>query len=71
MTILRDVLAELFSMFMGDARLTAMILAVVLVTRALIFGAHLPALLGGAVLLAGCVGALIWAVRAEAAARRR
>lgn len=66
MTILTDVLAELFKMFVSDARLTAAILAVVAVTAALINGASLSPLLGGAVLLLGCIAVLVMAIRREA-----
>jgi hypothetical protein len=56
MSVLRDVLEELFSMFAGDARLTIGILAVVAVSAALaVFG---QPWLGGAVLLLGCLGLL-------------
>lgn len=66
MNILKDVLAELFKMFVSDARLTAAILAVVAVTAALIKGASLSPLVGGAVLLFGCIAVLVMAVRREA-----
>jgi hypothetical protein len=64
MTILKDVLAELFGMFVSDARLTAAILAVVAIAAALIWFAD-AALLGGAVLLSGCLAVLIESVRRE------
>lgn len=69
MTILRDVLAELFKMFVSDARLTTAILAVVAVTAALINGASLSPLWGGAVLLFGCIAVLVMAIRREATHR--
>jgi hypothetical protein len=69
MTVLRDVLAELFSMFVADARLTASVLAVVALAALLIFAAHVGALSAGAVLLIGCLGVLVEAVLREA--RRR
>jgi len=69
MSILKDVAAELFSMFVSDARLTAAILAVVLVTAALIDLAEAPSVVGGAFLLAGCIAILVLSVRREA--RRR
>lgn len=69
MTILRDVLGELFGMFVSDARLTGAALAVVLVAAALIDWAEVPALAGGGVLLAGSLLVLLVSVRAEA--RRR
>jgi len=69
MTILRDVLAELYAMFMADTRLTAAILAVVAVAAAIVEATGLPPLLGGAVLLFGCIGLLVLSV--WRAARRR
>ncbi len=66
MTILREVIAELFGMFVGDARLAAAILVVVGVAASMIGLAHLDPLLGGAVLLVGCLGVLLGAVRRAA-----
>jgi len=71
MSILKDVLSELFKMFVSDARLTAAILAVVAVTAALTRGTSLSPLVGGVVLLVGCIGVLIVAVRREARHRSR
>lgn len=70
MNILKDVLSELFSMFVGDARLTAAILAVVAVAALLIDATPLPPLVGGAVLTISCITVLVMAVRREAARRR-
>jgi hypothetical protein len=69
MSILKDVLSELFGMFVSDARLTAAILAMVLIAAALIDGTALPPLAGGIALLAGCIAVLVISVRREA--RRR
>lgn len=69
MSILKDVVSELFGMFMSDGRLTAAILATVVISAALIDGTALPPLAGGAVLLGGCIAVLITSVRGEA--RRR
>lgn len=69
MSILKDVLSELFGMFVSDARLTATILAMVAVAAALIDGTALPPLAGGVALLAGCIAVLVISVRREA--RRR
>jgi Flp pilus assembly protein TadB len=69
MNILKDVASELFSMFVSDARLTAAILAIVLAAAALIDVVGAPRLVGGGVLLAGCVAVLVLSVRREA--RRR
>jgi len=69
MTILKDVFAELFKMFLGDMRLSAAIFAVVAVAAMLIRLAEMP-MLGGAVLLLGSFGVVIGAVRGEARRRR-
>lgn len=66
MTILRDVLAELVSMFIGDARLSAAILAVVAATALLIEIGRVEPLIGGGVLLVGCLIVLLAAVRRAA-----
>lgn len=70
MTILKDVLAELFGMFVADARLTLAILAVVALAAALIDLAHAAPLVGGATLLLGCLGVMIAAVVLAARANR-
>lgn len=66
MTILRDVLAELVGMFIGDARLSAAILAVVAATALLIEIGRVEPLIGGGVLLVGCLIVLLAAVRRAA-----
>lgn len=66
MSILRDVLAELFSMFVADARLTAAILAVVAGAAVMIDIASLPALAAGAALLIGTIVVLVASVCAAA-----
>jgi len=63
MTILRDVFAELFSMFVGDARLSLSILGVVALTALLIKVAPAQPLISGGVLLAGSLLVVIVAVR--------
>jgi Flp pilus assembly protein TadB len=70
MSILKDVLSELFSMFVSDARLTAAIFAMVVIAAALIDGTALPPLAGGIALLAGCIAVLIVSVRREARRRK-
>lgn len=69
MTILKDVLSELFGMFVADARLTVAILATVAISTLLIDATGLPALAGGVVLLLGCIAVLFSSVRREAARR--
>jgi hypothetical protein len=63
MTILREVLAELIGMFVGDARLSAAILAVVVLAALLIEVGHVLPLIGGVVLLAGCLAVVVTSVR--------
>ncbi|MDP4796885.1 MAG: hypothetical protein NWR87_08225 [Rhodospirillales bacterium] len=62
MSILKDVFVELFSMFVGDARLTISILILVGIVAALA---------SGGVLLIGCLAILIESVLREARVRRR
>ena len=69
MNILKDVLSELFSMFVADARLTATILATVALAAVLIDATSLPPLAGGLVLLLGCIAVLFLSVRREAKRR--
>lgn len=66
MTILRDVLAELIGMFISDARLSAAILAIVAGTAILIEIGRVEPLIGGGVLLIGCLVVLLAAVRQAA-----
>jgi len=70
MTIIKDVLTELFAMFVGDARLTAALLVVVAITAAMVDIMGLPDLAGGSVLLLGSLGVLVESVRREARHRR-
>lgn len=65
MEILKEVLAELFSMFVTDARLTLSTLALVLVVAGLTVGLGLQPLIGGLVLLVGCIGIVVEATIRE------
>jgi hypothetical protein len=69
MTILKEVVAELIGMFVGDIRVTLAILVVVAAAAALIDLAGVDPLLGGGVLLCGCLAILIAGV--TLAARRQ
>ena len=62
MRILTDVLAELFGMFVSDARLTLAILAVVGASAALIDLTDATPLVGGGLLLVGCLGVVVGSV---------
>lgn len=70
MNILKDVLSELLSMFVADARLTTAILTTVAAAALLIAVPGVPPLAGGAVLLLGSVAVLFRSVGREAARRR-
>jgi hypothetical protein len=58
MTMLKEIIAELIGMFMGDARLTLAVLAIV-AGAALIKLAGVDPLGAGSLLLVGCLGLLI------------
>jgi hypothetical protein len=59
MTMLKEIIAELIGMFIGDARLTLAVLALVASVAALIKLADVDPLAAGVVLLVGCLGLLI------------
>ena len=59
MTMLKEIIAELIGMFMGDARLSLAVLALVAGTAALIKLAGVDPLGAGGLLLIGCLGVLI------------
>jgi hypothetical protein len=59
MTMLKEVIAELIGMFMGDARLTLALLGLVAGVAALIKLVDVDPLGAGGVLLIGCLGLLI------------
>ena len=71
MNILKDVLSALFSMFFPDARLTGAILATFVVAALLIDLIRLPNLVGGTILLVGCIAVLFLSVMRKAARRER
>lgn len=70
MSILKDVLSELFGMFVADARLTVSILALIGAAALLINATSLRPLAGGAFLLLGSIAVLFLSVRREAFRRR-
>ncbi len=71
MTILKDVIAELFGMFVGDAPRSAAILFVVAGAAGLIDLAGASPIIGGTVLLAGCLAVMIGAVLRAARVRAK
>lgn len=66
MNLLKDVLGELIGMFVGDARLSVAVLAVVAVSAVVVRVAGMDPLVGGAVLLAGCLLVVVEGVRRNA-----
>ena len=62
MTIFKELAAELISMFFGETRLAAALLALVAVTGLLIDFAGLDHLMGGAMLLFGSLALLVVSV---------
>jgi|EndMetStandDraft_5_1072996.scaffolds.fasta_scaffold659616_2 hypothetical protein len=71
MTIVSDVINELVGMFIADARLTVAILALVALVAALNKVWPAAPLLGGCVLMLGCVAVLVESVARDARRRAR
>ncbi|MDB5532356.1 MAG: hypothetical protein JWO28_671 [Hyphomicrobiales bacterium] len=70
MSILLDVAKELFAMFLTDLRLAVAVLALVVIVAGLVAAVHIDPVLGGGVLLLGCIAILLEAVLREAKRRR-
>lgn len=70
MTLAREILAELFGMFVADIRLTTAILALVITVAALIQFSGIDPAYGGLILFFGCHLILIEAAIREARKRR-
>ena len=68
MTVLKDVAAELFGMFVAEKRLTIAILTVVTMAGCLVGFTDLDPLVGGTVVLFGCLTLLIESVTRSARA---
>ena len=71
MEIIKDVLAELFSMFVTDARLTLATLLLVALAAILIVVLQVNTFIGGGVLLIGCFAIVIEATVRETKARAK
>jgi hypothetical protein len=71
MRILGDVFKELLGMFLADAKLTLATLFLVAGAAGLVVGLRTGAILGGGILLFGCLAILIEATSREARARYR
>ena len=59
MTVLKEVVAELIGMFVGEKRLTIAILGLVTVAACLVNFTDLDPLVGGTVVLLGCLILLV------------
>jgi hypothetical protein len=70
MKIFQDVLAELFSMFWADARMTTTILVLVAAIAALLKFTSLSPIAGGSLLLLGCLGIIAEVTLRETRKRR-
>ena len=70
MKTLRDVLDELISMFLADARMTVTTLLLVAVVGGLGATGYLPQIVSGLLLLVGCIAILLAAVMRGARLRR-
>ncbi|HEX5454210.1 MAG TPA: hypothetical protein VFX06_10490 [Stellaceae bacterium] len=64
--IVREIAGELVGMFVADGRLALAILAVIAAAWALVRWSGLDPRIGGAVLLAGSLGALLGGIRRAA-----
>ena len=71
MEIIKDVLVELFSMFVTDARLTLATLLLVALAAILIVVLQVNTFIGGGVLLIGCFAIVIEATVRETKARAK
>jgi len=69
MSIIVEVAKELLGMFLADARLTATTLVLVAIVAGLVLALRVEPLLGGGMLLLGCLAILVEAAVREA--RRR
>ena len=65
MKIIQEVLAELFSMFWADARMTSAILILVAIAALLLKFTALPAIWVGVLILLGCLAIVIEAALRE------
>lgn len=69
MSLLREIAGEIVGMFVADARLTGAILLLVAAVALLIGLADVDPLIGGLVLLLGCLAILVENVRHAARSR--
>jgi hypothetical protein len=69
--MLKELMSEFIGMFIGDARLSLAILAIVASAATLVHLTSIPPLVGGAILLFGMLALLIENVRRAAQTARR
>ena len=69
MTLIVDILKELFGMFVADTRLTLGILFLVVIAGVLVTALRIEPLLAGGLLLFGCLAILVGAAAREAKGR--
>jgi hypothetical protein len=70
MSIFIDVAKELFSMFLADARLTTATLVLVALVAIIVVAIRIEPLVGGALLITGCLAIVVDAAAREARRRR-
>jgi hypothetical protein len=70
MSIVIDVAKELFSMFLADASLTTATLVLVALVGLIVVAMRIEPLVGGALLVAGCLAIVTEAAAREARRRR-
>lgn len=71
MKIIRTIAKEFFGMFVDDGSLALLALALVVIITAAVKLLALPPLLGGALLLIGCIAILLQSVRRAARGANR
>ncbi|MBN9218673.1 MAG: hypothetical protein J0I79_12030 [Mesorhizobium sp.] len=71
MTVIRLIVKEFFGMFVDDGNLALLALVLVAAVAAAVKLLALPPLLGGALLLVGCLAILLQSVRRAASQTRR
>jgi hypothetical protein len=70
MSIVIDVAKELFSMFLADVRLTTATLVLVALVAIIVLALRIEPLVGGVLLIAGCLAIVVEAAAREARRRR-
>ena len=71
MSMLRLIVSELFGMFVDDGSLAILVGVLIALVSLAVVGLGLPALSGGLLLAAGCVGILAWSVLRAVASQNK